>query len=375
MAIAFGTFTANDETSSTDLVIVKPASTVLGDLLVVSVIDDANADLTHAGFTRIEQTTISSSRLTVAYKVATGSEPANYTFSSSSSYKSGILARYTKTGGTWNIEDSSQNTGSGDITSTSVTATDNSMLLICFGSDDNSGLDDTPVNMTQIDYRQPGSATVGAWYEARSAGAVTKTVENTGGDNSIIAVVIEAPVSPTTLPPTTLPPTTLAPTTLPPTTLAPTTLEPTTLPPTTLEPTTLPPTTIAPTTLPPTTLAPTTLPPTTLAPTTLAPTTLAPTTLEPTTLPPTSLAPTTLAPTTLPPTSLVPTTFVKPTLAPTTLPPTTLVPTTIGPTTFPPTTLAPTSLAPTTTLTTPAPPEVERRGYSRCGLSLRSGWR
>jgi len=219
----------------------------------------------------------------------------------------------------------------------------------------------------------------------------------------------------TTLPPTTLPPTTLeptqAPTTLPPTTLKPTTLPPTSLAPTTLEPTPAP-TTLAPTTLPPTTLeptqAPTTLPPTTLTPTTLAPTTLPPTTLEPTqaptTLPPTTIAPTTLppttlAPTTLSPTTVAPTTQVKPTIipttlsqttpAPTTLAPTTFVgqttiapttvpePTTLPPTTFPePTTILPTSLAPTTvTLTTPAPPDVRRRGYSRCGLSLRSGWR
>ncbi len=208
---------------------------------------------------------------------------------------------------------------------------------------------------------------------------------------------------PTTLPPTTLAPTTLAPTTLEPTTLPPTTLPPTTLeptpPPTTLAPTTLPPTTLPPTTLPPTTLEPTqpptTLPPTTLKPTTLPPTTLEPTTLEPTTLEPTTLAPTTiittlapttvapttiattLAPTTLPPTTVAPTTIVT-TLAPTTLPPTTFIgQTTVSPTTFPePTTLPPTSLAPTTvTLTTPAPPDVRRRGYSRCGLSLRSGWR
>lgn len=195
-------------------------------------------------------------------------------------------------------------------------------------------------------------------------------------------------VAPTTLPPTTLPPTTLEPTTLAPTTIvttaAPTTIV-TTLPPTTIEPTQAP-TTLAPTTLPPTTLeptpAPTTLPPTTLPPTTLAPTTLAPTTIV------TTAAPTTIV-TTLPPTTVAPTTQVKPTIVPTTLPPTTFIgqttvspttivePTTLPPTTVPePTTLLPTSLAPTTvTLTTPVPPDVRRRGYSRCGLSLRPGWR
>lgn len=128
--------------------------------------------------------------------------------------------------------------------------------------------------------------------------------------------------------------------------------------------------TLAVTTAPPTTIAPTTTAPTTAAPTTLAPTTTAPTTLAPTTAAPTTIAPTTLAPTTIAPTTIAPTT-----LEPTTLEPTTIAPTTIGPTTQPPTTLAPTTLTPTTTLTTAPPPEVERRGFNRMGLSLRSGWR
>lgn len=191
--ISYATFASNSNTSTTDLVITKPTDTAEGDLLVVAVIDDTSVDLTATGWTVIQEIESSSSRTTVAYKVAGASEGANYTFTSSSTYKSGVIVRFTKSGGTWDIEASSELAGDGNITSTAVTATDNSVLIIGFGSDDAADITADPADMTEVAVVLPGSAAVGMWYEARSAGSVQKSISVTGqsNNNAIIAVVID----------------------------------------------------------------------------------------------------------------------------------------------------------------------------------------
>lgn len=194
--ISYESSASASNTSGTALVITKPASTASGDMLVVIVVQDGSegtAVTLPAGWTLIHDIVVSSSRTTVAYKEAGGSEGENYTFTNVDTYKTGVMARFSKSGGTWDIEAASETTSiTSSITSASVTATDNSMLLFCWGSDDALTISSAPADMTQIAVTSPGSAHAGMWYEARSAGAITKTLSTTGGgDVAAIAVVLD----------------------------------------------------------------------------------------------------------------------------------------------------------------------------------------
>lgn len=194
--ISYGSYASAQNLTTADLVINKPTGTVEGDLLIVTIIDDTGespAITLPAGWTLLHDLAAGSSLTTVAYKVAGASEGDTYTFTNTHTYKAGIISRFTKSGGTWDIEASSEATASGDVTTGSVTATDSSMLVLCYGSDDASTLTSGyPENMTLIRQQSPGSAEVAMWYEARSAGAVQKVIDLVaGGDNVGIAVVLD----------------------------------------------------------------------------------------------------------------------------------------------------------------------------------------
>lgn len=194
--ISYESNASASKTDGTDLVIAKPASTASGDMLVAVIVQDTNENAVTLpdGWTLIHDIISSSSRTTVAYKEAGGSEGESYTFSNADTYKTGVVARFSKTGGTWDIEAASEvATGSTtSISSTSVTATDNSMLVWFFGSDDNQTITGAPADMTEVATTAPGSLLSGIWYEARSSGAVTKTLTLAGNaDMAAIAVVLD----------------------------------------------------------------------------------------------------------------------------------------------------------------------------------------
>jgi hypothetical protein len=179
-------------------VISKPTGTAEGDLLIVALIDDAAGNPTLPdGWTLINDIESSSSELTVAYKVAGGSEGSDYTFAGTGCEIRGIISRFTKSAGTWDIEASSEAaevTAVATITTASVTATDNSMLFVAYGSDDTSGgsISTGPADMTQIAGILVETAIVTTYYQARSAGAVTKSITFSDiGNLTAIAVVID----------------------------------------------------------------------------------------------------------------------------------------------------------------------------------------
>lgn len=195
--ISYGSY-ASQTTSSASCVIAKPTGTAEGDLLIVALIDDAAGNPTLPdGWTLIQDIESSSSELTVAYKVAGASEGSDYTFAGTGCEIRGIISRFTKSGGTWDIEASSEaaeTTATTTITTASVTATDDSMLFVAFGSDDVSGgsISTAPADMTQITGILVTSAVVTTYYQARSAGAVTKSITfGDIGNLTAIAVVID----------------------------------------------------------------------------------------------------------------------------------------------------------------------------------------
>jgi len=195
--ISYESYATASNTSTADLVINKPTGTAEGDLLVVTIIQDTSDTTTVTlpdGWTLIHDIASSSSRTTVAYKTAGASEGASYTFTNTDTYKAGVISRFSKSGGTWDIEAASETaiSASTTITSASVTATNDSMLLFCWGSDDNVTVSTAPANMTQIHVAAPGSAMAGMWYEARSAGDVTKSlIVSANHDGAAIAVILD----------------------------------------------------------------------------------------------------------------------------------------------------------------------------------------
>lgn len=194
--ISYGSYASAQNLTTADLVINKPTGTVEGNLLIVTIIDDTGstpAITLPDGWTLLNDLLAASSLTTVAYKVAGASEGDTYTFTNTNTYKAGIISRFTKSGGTWDIEASSEIEATGDVTTASVTATDNSMLVLCFGSDDAGTFTaGYPADMTLIKQESPGSAEAAMWYEARSAGAVQKVIDMVGGgDNVGIAVVVD----------------------------------------------------------------------------------------------------------------------------------------------------------------------------------------
>ena len=90
--------------------------------------------------------------------------------------------------------EAAETTATATITTASVTATDNSMLFVAYGSDDTSGgsISTAPADMTQIAGILVETAIVTTYYQARSAGAVTKSITFSDiGNLTAIAVVID----------------------------------------------------------------------------------------------------------------------------------------------------------------------------------------
>jgi hypothetical protein len=193
------TYRSMSESDTPATSIDKPLNCADGDIMVAAVISDTAEAQTMTGWTGITAVDSSSSRLTVAYKVAS-SEGASYQFTSATADDSAFIACFTKSGGTWHIEaynSGAITTSTGQAVSTGeVTATSsNSMLIVAIGNDDLHAVTTAPADMTLISDLLIGSRGLAGYYEARSSGAVTKTsvsAEDTPNDLSAIGVVIHA---------------------------------------------------------------------------------------------------------------------------------------------------------------------------------------
>jgi len=186
---------------NTTLTLAPPAGISDGEFLGAVVFDDTDQPLTGLdGFTLITSQTSSSSRMSVLKKIAS-SESGSYAFSSAgSSDKGGFVFRCSKTSGTFSTSVFSSTFVESPTTTISSTAVDvpaNSMLLIAYGSDDTIALLSDPADgtMTEIEGTALVSGRMAGWYEDYISleNSVTESVTpNTGADQSIISVVIEA---------------------------------------------------------------------------------------------------------------------------------------------------------------------------------------
>lgn len=164
----------------------KPSGTVAGDLLIAAFVSDGDSTLSSpGGWTLIQgggsSPTDNTPSLGLWYKIAGASEPATYTFSSSSWEELYIaILRYTghNPGAPINasaIQNSTGNNGNSTPTAPSVTTTvDNCRILRIFGADD----DDNP-------YTSPGGHT--ERYSGQSGGG-NGTCGGAGADtNQLLA--------------------------------------------------------------------------------------------------------------------------------------------------------------------------------------------
>ena len=166
------------------LTITKPAGTIDGDMMICFLSADGTLNLTLlSGWTAIDSADANGIKSWSLYKEAS-SEGADYTWVFSGSNNiAGHIISISKDSGTWaaptgaNLH-SIAIASSTSITSSSVTATDNSILLIGSGHDGGDGdITTPPADMTLCSIQDPGDVSQVAYYESRSAGAVTKTVD------------------------------------------------------------------------------------------------------------------------------------------------------------------------------------------------------
>lgn len=185
---------ANDS----DIDVFVPAGVSDGDILVMGILDDTDqgqTNLVSQGWTRQDSVSSSSSRLTVAYKIAS-SEPASYTITTAGgSQKSAIMLCYSKSAGTWAINESVNNSATGTSVSTSgVTFSQAGNFVVFFGNDDAVDVSTPPSGMTATESVSGSSSRIYGYREAiGSSGDQSATVEvGSSSDISIIGLSLEA---------------------------------------------------------------------------------------------------------------------------------------------------------------------------------------
>ena len=200
MTIAFVNYTSATAGATGVLTISTPTDTAEGDILIASVVADIVGAVSSPNWdTVVTVNTDGDITTAMLYKVAGSSEPASYDFTmTGASYPSGVIMTFEKGAGDddWDIATASSNTeiSANTITTTSVTATDNSTLVCSFGNDDNESVTSAPADMTGYVAMSAGT-TLAMYYEARSAGAITKSLTYGGGaeELSALALVLKAP--------------------------------------------------------------------------------------------------------------------------------------------------------------------------------------
>ena len=138
----FGTGAAFFGTNTTTLTINKPAGTVLNDLLLLAISTDGNVTFsTPSGWTELQQLRASGSAasLGIYYKIATVSEPADYTITWSSEEEAvATIIRYSGIDTANPINTFSTQTGNNTSpTAPSITTTANDVMVVrIYGADD-----------------------------------------------------------------------------------------------------------------------------------------------------------------------------------------------------------------------------------------------
>jgi len=197
VTLAYESYAANATSSGVEsITVTKPTGTTEGDLLFAYLVSDASGAWdTFDGYTEITSGGIAngSSNMTTAYKIATGSEPTDYTFGQTGgTYLNAVVARYSKTSGSWSISGYNSNTATGTVSTGSVTTSSADIFIGLFGSDDGGiSLSDYD-GLTQISYDSSGSSSLGAYYQTGLSGSISKTFTSASGGNVAIGVAIHA---------------------------------------------------------------------------------------------------------------------------------------------------------------------------------------
>ena len=189
------------DSSTGSLIFTKPTGTLEGDILVAFIVYSSAGDTINppTGFVEIEGGTGTTSVTAKSYyKVAGDSEPTTYSFTSATTHgRAGVLSSFYDStgGGSWNIEDSSETreSSANSITSASVTAVDDSMLVIGWTNDDNEDITTAPTDMILagfIKFSHIWSCSATSYYESRSSGAVTKSITWGGSAEELTAQAV-----------------------------------------------------------------------------------------------------------------------------------------------------------------------------------------
>ena len=170
-----------------------PVGTQAGDIMIALIADDyTNKVFSLEGWTKVA-TSVNGVECesNVFYRIAEAEEAGPYTFEDESSNNRSIntvIGTFRTSSGTWDttslLADDTTNTstGSASITTTSITCPASSMLITGFMHESARSVSEGPTDMTQVGISNSGSTSAVMYYEARSAGAVTKTIEWSSSD-------------------------------------------------------------------------------------------------------------------------------------------------------------------------------------------------
>jgi len=218
-AIAYGSVATQNATGvpSTTITITKPASTVSGNFLIADITFQGGTTITvtpPAGWTLILRTNNGTSVGTATYyKVAGGAEPANYTWTTTSTRQLGGIIRYTGVNNSSPIDVSAAATGNSTTpTAPTVTTTlANDRVLVFYGFSDDVTFS-TPSGTTErFDIGRLGAAdadsraTAASDFAQASAGATgtkSSTVSSNNNGTSLWTAQMIALAELDTTPPT-----------------------------------------------------------------------------------------------------------------------------------------------------------------------------
>ena len=176
-----------------------PTNTVDGDIMIATVVDDLQQNVTApGGWTLIVRAGSGwpIPTLSTFYRIAS-SDSGPYAFTGTDANIRSVgatVSTFQKTSGTWDVEDNavSEEADASTITTSSVTATNNSMLICTFGSDGNTTVSSAPASMTLSKTQTCASVANNTYYESRSSGAVTKSLTYSFSEELVsVAIVLD----------------------------------------------------------------------------------------------------------------------------------------------------------------------------------------
>jgi len=199
---SYRSYASNAGSDVDTLTINKPTGTVNGDMMITILTADGNITVSSApsGWTLTDYVYANGIAGWTYYREADG-EGASYQWDfSASNNLAGCVVTCEKSGGSWVAPDGANlhSTATADdaslITTNSVTATDDSILICGFGHDDGKDtVDSPPADMTLVTLTDPGSVSQVVYYESRSSGAVTKSITWPGTDGlTAMALILGA---------------------------------------------------------------------------------------------------------------------------------------------------------------------------------------